>query len=172
MSRLPHFLDNRLTDGGEAVSLTCQAPFSPGKIPGTHICLNKTLKPIISSHLCRLQLHLPFTGLHSNSFQSHYLLSLHTALSIAHYFGVYLRLPLVTLPHLSTSVKYDPCSYIRSLDSSTGSFIQTKFSMHILFCLLPGCLDYSLTPKMVYAPPKFDELLPDYMVSYSRRYHS
>jgi hypothetical protein len=28
-SRLPHFVDNRLTDGGEVVSLTCQLPFTP-----------------------------------------------------------------------------------------------------------------------------------------------
>jgi hypothetical protein len=38
MSRLPHFLDNRLTDGGEAVSLTHLSPFTPRKIPGTHFC--------------------------------------------------------------------------------------------------------------------------------------
>jgi hypothetical protein len=31
-SRLPYFLDNRLTDGGEVVSLTRRPP---GKIPGT-----------------------------------------------------------------------------------------------------------------------------------------
>jgi hypothetical protein len=37
MSRLPHFLDNRLTDGGEVVSLTRQLPFTPRKIPGTHL---------------------------------------------------------------------------------------------------------------------------------------
>jgi hypothetical protein len=35
MSRLPHFLDNGLTDGGEVVSLTCWPPFTPRKIPGT-----------------------------------------------------------------------------------------------------------------------------------------
>jgi hypothetical protein len=34
--RLPHFLDNRLTDGGEVVSLTLRPPFNPRKIPGTH----------------------------------------------------------------------------------------------------------------------------------------
>jgi hypothetical protein len=28
-SRLPHFLDSLLTDGGEVVSLTCQLFFSP-----------------------------------------------------------------------------------------------------------------------------------------------
>jgi hypothetical protein len=28
-SRLPHFLDNRLTDGSEAVSLTRGSPFTP-----------------------------------------------------------------------------------------------------------------------------------------------
>jgi hypothetical protein len=29
MSTLPHFLDNRLTDGGEVVSLTSRPPFTP-----------------------------------------------------------------------------------------------------------------------------------------------
>jgi hypothetical protein len=38
MSRLPHFLDNRLTDGGEIVSLTHRPPFMPGNIPVTHFC--------------------------------------------------------------------------------------------------------------------------------------
>jgi hypothetical protein len=33
-SRLPHFLDNRLTDGGEVVSLTRRLPFTPRKITG------------------------------------------------------------------------------------------------------------------------------------------
>jgi hypothetical protein len=37
-SRLPHFLDNRLTDAGEVVSLTRRPPFTPRKIPGTHFC--------------------------------------------------------------------------------------------------------------------------------------
>jgi hypothetical protein len=37
-SRLPHFLDNRLTDGGEVVSLTRWPPFTTSKIPGTHFC--------------------------------------------------------------------------------------------------------------------------------------
>jgi hypothetical protein len=37
-SRLPHFLDNQLTDGGEAVSLMHQPPFTPRKIPGTNFC--------------------------------------------------------------------------------------------------------------------------------------
>jgi hypothetical protein len=36
-SRFPHFLDNRLTGGGEAVSLT-RRPLPPRKIPGTHFC--------------------------------------------------------------------------------------------------------------------------------------
>jgi hypothetical protein len=35
-SRLPHFVDNRLTEGGEVVSLTRWPPFTPRKIPGTH----------------------------------------------------------------------------------------------------------------------------------------
>jgi hypothetical protein len=30
-SRLPHFLDNRITDGGEAVSLTAGCPLPPGR---------------------------------------------------------------------------------------------------------------------------------------------
>jgi hypothetical protein len=37
-SRLPHFLDNRLTDGGKFVSLTRRAPFTTRKIPGAHFC--------------------------------------------------------------------------------------------------------------------------------------
>jgi hypothetical protein len=39
-SRLPHFLDNRLTDGGEVVSLTRWSPIypHPRKIPDTHFC--------------------------------------------------------------------------------------------------------------------------------------
>jgi hypothetical protein len=36
-SRLSHFLDNRLTDGGE-VSLTHRPVFTPKNIPGTHFC--------------------------------------------------------------------------------------------------------------------------------------
>jgi hypothetical protein len=32
VSRLPHFLDNRLTDGGEVVSLTCPPPFTTTEI--------------------------------------------------------------------------------------------------------------------------------------------
>jgi hypothetical protein len=36
-SRLPHFPDNRLIDGGEVVSLTGRPPFTPRKIPGTHL---------------------------------------------------------------------------------------------------------------------------------------
>jgi hypothetical protein len=38
MSRLPHFLDNRLTDGGKVVSLTRRPPITPRKIPGTDFC--------------------------------------------------------------------------------------------------------------------------------------
>jgi hypothetical protein len=38
MSRLPHFLDNRLTDGGEVVSLTRRSPFKPRKSPATPFC--------------------------------------------------------------------------------------------------------------------------------------
>jgi hypothetical protein len=36
--RLPYFLDNRLTDGGEVVSLTRRPPFTLRNIPGTHFC--------------------------------------------------------------------------------------------------------------------------------------
>jgi hypothetical protein len=35
-SRLPYFLDNRLTDGGKVISLTLQPSYTPTKIPGTH----------------------------------------------------------------------------------------------------------------------------------------
>jgi hypothetical protein len=37
-SKLPHFLDNRLRDGGKVVSLTRRPYFTPRKIPGTHFC--------------------------------------------------------------------------------------------------------------------------------------
>jgi hypothetical protein len=37
MSRLPHFLDNQLTDGDETVSLTHCLPFTSRKIRGTHL---------------------------------------------------------------------------------------------------------------------------------------
>jgi hypothetical protein len=37
-SRLPHFLDSRLTDGREVVSLTHRSPFTPRKVHGTHFC--------------------------------------------------------------------------------------------------------------------------------------
>jgi hypothetical protein len=37
-SRFPHFLVNRLTDGGEVVSLTSRPPFTPKKIPATNFC--------------------------------------------------------------------------------------------------------------------------------------
>jgi hypothetical protein len=37
-SRLPHLLENRLTDGGKVVSPTLRPPFTPRKIPGTYIC--------------------------------------------------------------------------------------------------------------------------------------
>jgi hypothetical protein len=38
MSRLTHFLENWLTDGGEFVSLTRRPSFTPRKIPDTHFC--------------------------------------------------------------------------------------------------------------------------------------
>jgi hypothetical protein len=34
----PKFLNNRLTDGGEDVSLTLRPPFTSRKIPGTYFC--------------------------------------------------------------------------------------------------------------------------------------
>jgi hypothetical protein len=37
-SRLPHFLDSRLTDGVKVASLTRRPPFTHRKIPGTHFC--------------------------------------------------------------------------------------------------------------------------------------
>jgi hypothetical protein len=37
-SRLPHFLDNQPTNGGEVISLTRRPPFTLRKIPGTHFC--------------------------------------------------------------------------------------------------------------------------------------
>jgi hypothetical protein len=37
-SRLQHFLENRLTDCGEAVSLMRRPLFTSRKIPGTHFC--------------------------------------------------------------------------------------------------------------------------------------
>jgi hypothetical protein len=37
-SKLPHSLDNRLTDGGEVVNLTRRPLFAPKKICGTHFC--------------------------------------------------------------------------------------------------------------------------------------
>jgi hypothetical protein len=36
--RLPHFLDNQLTDSGKVVSLKRWPPSTPRKIPGTHFC--------------------------------------------------------------------------------------------------------------------------------------
>jgi hypothetical protein len=38
MSRLQYFLDNRLNDGGEVVSLTRRPSFTPRKISGIHFC--------------------------------------------------------------------------------------------------------------------------------------
>jgi hypothetical protein len=37
-SRLPHFLDNWLTDNSEVISLMRQPPFTPRNIPGTYFC--------------------------------------------------------------------------------------------------------------------------------------
>jgi hypothetical protein len=38
ISRLPYFLENWLTDGGEVVNLMRWQPSTPSKIPGTHFC--------------------------------------------------------------------------------------------------------------------------------------
>jgi hypothetical protein len=35
-SRLPHFIDGRLTDDSKIVRLTSRPTFTPKKIPGTH----------------------------------------------------------------------------------------------------------------------------------------
>jgi hypothetical protein len=37
-SKLPHFLDNQLTDGGEIVSLKHRPFFTPKKTPGVYFC--------------------------------------------------------------------------------------------------------------------------------------
>jgi hypothetical protein len=37
-SRLPYFLHNRLTEGGEVVSFARRPPFTPRNIPDTHFC--------------------------------------------------------------------------------------------------------------------------------------
>jgi hypothetical protein len=42
-SRFAHFLDNRLTDDSEVVSLTRRLPFTPRKIPGTHFSYSSFL---------------------------------------------------------------------------------------------------------------------------------
>jgi hypothetical protein len=38
LSRLPHFLDNWFTVGGEVIILMRRPHFIPRKIPGTHLC--------------------------------------------------------------------------------------------------------------------------------------
>jgi hypothetical protein len=38
MSKLPHFLDNRLTDVGEVVGHTHRPPFTPRTNPGIRFC--------------------------------------------------------------------------------------------------------------------------------------
>jgi hypothetical protein len=48
-SRLPQFLDNRLTDGGEFVSLTHRPRFTPRKIAGTHFCYRMSRLPAYSA---------------------------------------------------------------------------------------------------------------------------
>jgi hypothetical protein len=38
MLRLPHYLDNWLTDDSEVVSFMHRLPFTSRNIPGTHFC--------------------------------------------------------------------------------------------------------------------------------------
>jgi hypothetical protein len=45
-SRHSHFLDNRLTYGGEVVIFTRRPPFTPRKIPGNHFCLRLRLSQL------------------------------------------------------------------------------------------------------------------------------
>jgi hypothetical protein len=40
MSRLPNFVNSRLTDGSEVVSLALRPPYTPRKIPGTHVLIS------------------------------------------------------------------------------------------------------------------------------------
>jgi hypothetical protein len=42
MSRLPHFVNNRLTDGGEVISITSWPPFTDREIPSTHFFLRQS----------------------------------------------------------------------------------------------------------------------------------
>jgi hypothetical protein len=44
-SRTPQFLDNRLTDGGDVVSLKRRPRFTPRKILDTHFCLEAESTP-------------------------------------------------------------------------------------------------------------------------------
>jgi hypothetical protein len=48
--RLPHFLDNWLTDGSEVVSLTRWPPFTPRNFPHTHFCY-RLMQPQVKVHL-------------------------------------------------------------------------------------------------------------------------
>jgi hypothetical protein len=45
VSRLPYFLDNRFTEGGEVVGFTRRPPFTPRKILGTHFILEVESTP-------------------------------------------------------------------------------------------------------------------------------
>jgi hypothetical protein len=44
-SGLPHFLDNRLTNGGEVVSLTPRSPFTPQEDPWYSVLLEAESRP-------------------------------------------------------------------------------------------------------------------------------
>jgi hypothetical protein len=53
-SRLQHFLDNRLTEGNEVVSLTRRPPFTPRNLPGTHFC-SRLSRPVDHRAIVRLE---------------------------------------------------------------------------------------------------------------------
>jgi hypothetical protein len=60
--RLPHFLDNRLTDSGEVVSLMRRPPFAPGRFLAL-ICVRSWVDPGATVRLERLgQLKNPMTS--------------------------------------------------------------------------------------------------------------
>jgi hypothetical protein len=53
-SRLPHFLDNGVTDGSEVVSLTWWTPFNNRKIISTHFC-QRRIRPHVHSAAERIR---------------------------------------------------------------------------------------------------------------------
>jgi hypothetical protein len=69
-SKFPHCLENRLTDGGEDVSLTLLSPFTPSKNPGNHFCyrLSRRVDPRAIGRLKGLgQLKNPMTSLRTET---------------------------------------------------------------------------------------------------------